>query len=94
MTTAAQIAEALEADGHDPNTTIGSIWEDQKAARYLPDNHVRLVKVTSIGNTVSGWQARVRAYHGLEPADWLEANDGVIHVKTLEAEYVRRANAR
>ncbi len=84
------ISAALAADDYPPTVALDSVWEDVKARRFMPDGHVRLVKLTKLGKTVSGWQATVRAYHGTPPADWLEANYGVIYLDTLVAEYEAR----
>ena len=80
--------DLLATDGYDTTLIhVGALFDDTKAGRFMPDGHVRHVRIDSIGKTVTGWQVRVSAYHGLPPADFLEANHGVIHLDTLLADY-------
>lgn len=84
-----EIRTALEAAGYTPPPMPGTVWHDT-AVTWLPDGHRRLVKVTSVGNTVSGWQVRVRADNDVPPGgepNWSEGVAGRIYVKHLLADY-------
>lgn len=87
--TAAQLADSLARDGHDPSITVGSIWQD----RYrpgLPAGHVRLVKITHVEKLAAGWRARIHAHHGPQPADWSHPATGAIFLDRLVIDYRRR----
>jgi hypothetical protein len=80
------LAEALAAAGYDdPIPAVGQVWH-HRTVDYLPAGQRRLVRITSIGNTVSGWQCRVRAWiDPVEPEDpdrW-----GLLYLDTLVREY-------
>jgi hypothetical protein len=84
---AARIAGALVAAGYDPPPAVGQVWQDLTAS-YLPSPQRRLVRVTGIGNTVSGWQCRVLAW--VEDPDATTAPErrgGVLYVATLLDDY-------
>lgn len=53
------IADALVAAGFDPPPYVGEDWID-RGATWLPDGHQSIVRITALGNTVTGWQARVQ----------------------------------
>lgn len=59
VTDAERLAAALVAAGYDPPPYVGEDWID-RGATWLPDGHLQIVRITAIGNTISGWQARVR----------------------------------
>lgn len=44
----------------------GTVWEDRNVS-WLPAGHRRLVKVTSAGPTINGWQVRVVADNDVPP---------------------------
>ncbi|GAA0529326.1 hypothetical protein GCM10010172_07490 [Paractinoplanes ferrugineus] len=52
------VTQALIADGFDPPPYVGEEWVD-RSVTWLPEGHRHIVKITALGKTVSGWQARV-----------------------------------
>lgn len=81
------LAAALEAAGHKPAPWIGQQWEDPNVT-WLGVGHKSVVTITSLGNTVSGWQACVmrRHYNQHGEQTWI-GQTGVLHVKRLLAEF-------
>jgi hypothetical protein len=53
------IADALKTAGFDPPPYVGEDWID-RGLTSLPDGHRSIVRITALGNTVTGWQARVQ----------------------------------
>ncbi|WP_344613447.1 hypothetical protein [Dactylosporangium salmoneum] len=84
MTDAEKIAAALTAAGFDPPPYVGEDWID-RSVTWLPDGHQHIVRITSLGNTVSGWQARVQRRQVDADGNTVESGcgAGVIHVATL-----------
>ncbi|GAA4439103.1 hypothetical protein [Phytohabitans houttuyneae] len=85
-----ELRRALAAAGFDPLPMPGTVWQDMHAVSWLPGGHRRLVKVTSVGNTVTGWQVRVTANNDVPPnahPNWPGGAAGLIYVKHLLADY-------
>ncbi|GGM52554.1 hypothetical protein ACFFX1_55525 [Dactylosporangium sucinum] len=68
-----QIADALVSAGFDPPPYVGEDWID-RGVTWLPDGHLSIVRITALGNTVYGWQARVVRRH--VDADGNRVEDG------------------
>lgn len=87
----AELKAALVKAGYplDSLPMPGTVWHDTDV-RWLPGGHRRLVKVTRVGPTISGWQVRVVADNnvppGAEPAFTGECK-GRIYVDHLLANY-------
>lgn len=89
MTTdTASLAAALVADGFNPPPAIEQLWEDIHAA-WLPEGHRRLVRLTSIALTVSGWQCQVTSWTVDEDGEvpWPGELYGVMYLDALVAGY-------
>lgn len=88
MTDAELIAEALKADGYDPPPAVGQDWHDPPAT-WLPKGHRSIVRITSIGKTVSGWQCRVVRRQVDADGKTVPSGDGagVIYLDTLVRDY-------
>ncbi len=79
-----QLAAALIAAGFDPPPYVGEEWID-RGATWIPDGHLSIVTIVSLGNTLSGWQARVTRREVDEAGVTVESSDtdGIIHVAHL-----------
>ncbi len=79
---------ALIADGYDPPPYVGQDWHDP-AVTWLPNGHRSIVRITSIGNTVSGWQARVIRRQVDADGQTVPSGDGagVVYLRTLVRDY-------
>lgn len=88
---AQQIAAALAAAGFNPPPYIGEEWID-RGATWLPEGHLSIVTITSLGNTLSGWQASVTRRQVDADGNTVESGDGdgVIHVAHLFGHRDRR----
>jgi hypothetical protein len=86
--TNADLAAALIGDGFDPRPAVGQDWQDQ-AVTWLPDGHRSIVRITSIGPTVSGWQARVVRRQAAADGRTVPSGDGagVLYLETLIRHY-------
>lgn len=78
------IADALTAAGFDPPPYVGEDWID-RAVTWLPDGHRSIVRITALGNTVVGWQARVQRRQVDADGNPVKSNDGggIIYVAHL-----------
>lgn len=87
-TDTATLAAALVADGYDPPPAPGQVWQDNHAS-YLPEGHRRLVRLTSIALTVSGWKCQVTSWtvdaDGEVP--WPGVLDGTLYLDNLVCDY-------
>ncbi|MER7280535.1 hypothetical protein ABT369_39460 [Dactylosporangium sp. NPDC000244] len=83
-TDAEKIAVALVAAGFDPPPYVGEDWID-RAVTWLPEGHQQIVRITSLGNTVSGWQARVIRRQVDADGNTVPSGcgEGIIHVARL-----------
>lgn len=84
MTETEQIATALTAAGFDPPPYVGDDWID-RGVTWLPDGHQSIVRITALGNTVTGWQARVVRRHVDADGNTVEDGSGtsIIYVANL-----------
>lgn len=84
MTDADLIAKALTAAGFDPPPYVGEDWID-RGVTWLPDGHLSIVRITALGNTVTGWQARVQRRRVDAAGNVVESGDdaGIIYVAHL-----------
>lgn len=84
MDVAEQIAAALTAAGFDPPPYVGEDWID-RGVTWLPEGHLSIVQITSLGNTVTGWQARVTRRQVDAAGNTVESGDGdgIIYVAHL-----------
>jgi hypothetical protein len=83
-----RIAAGLRAAGFDPPPYVGQEWVDQQET-WLPEGHRSIVTITSLGNTVSGWQARVvRRQVDADGTVWPSGDGaGVVYVDHLVKQY-------
>jgi hypothetical protein len=81
-----RIAEALTAAGFNPPPYVGEDWIDRNAT-WLPDGHLSIIRITALGNTVNGWQARVQRRQLDADGNIVEsgAGGGIIYVAHLFA---------
>ncbi len=81
--------EALTAAGFDPLPAVGQQWEHPECEAWLPPGHRSIVTITRIGNTASGWQARVVRRQVDPDGAAVESGDGegVIFLSTLVRDY-------
>lgn len=82
------ITEALAQAGFDPVPHVGQEWADHTVT-WLPDGHQQVVTITSLGNTTSGWQARVSRRQVDEHGHTVPSGcgNGVVHVLRLLSDF-------
>ncbi|WP_426513139.1 hypothetical protein ACPPVO_22435 [Dactylosporangium sp. McL0621] len=87
MTDDEKIAAALIAAGFNPPPYVGEDWVD-RGATWLPEGHQSIVQITRLGNTVTGWQARVVRRQVDADGDAVQSScgEGVISVANLFGE--------
>lgn len=77
------IADALRRDGFDPPPHAGQVWRDITAT-WPPAGTSRLVRIASIGKTVTGWQCRVESTVADANGVVLEGpNEGILPLTVL-----------